>query len=553
MTISETTEVESTFEVGPDTPMPTAGGLAPLIADEPVIHHLTATYYDTEDLALSRHKVTLRRRTGGDDAGWHLKLPVSAGRLELRAPLGEADETPTQLLDAVAGLIRHRPLVQVARIDNERRLHLLRHDGRAVIELSDDHVTTESYVGTTGGGNWREWEAELVDPDGPDGPEHMAVVARACERAGASPSSSSSKLARALGPLPARHDVGHSPIRDALDEDLQQLLGHDPAARRGTMTGVHKMRVAARGLRSTISSYAGELGEATADSDVDPAALHGELKVLAAVLGKLRDIQVVEGRLDTLIGEYPPDLVSETTRDRIRTVLTESEDRARHRVRAALVSDRYLDLLDGLHRLVELAGPTTTDDAPSATAVDDGGSDAPKSLSAKERRRSEELLLRGVDRQFEKFTKVRTRTERDLDSLDLTLAQREELTHVVRKRAKALRRGVASLPDSGDLRVAPLRTACQRLHTVLGDVQDSVTSRDWLRRITRRAESAGESTFGLGVLYERERAFSEQALAGFEEDAATVTAAYRELSQSRRAARRKKSRGKSKAKGKKKS
>ena len=147
-------------------------------------------------------------------------------------------------------------------------------------------------------------------------------------------------------------------------------------------------------------------------------------------------------------------------------------------------------------------------------------------------------MLRGVDRQFERFTKARTRTERDLDSLDLTLAQREELTHVVRKRAKALRRNVAALPTKGDLTVAPLRTACNRLHSVLGDVQDGVTSRQWLRRIARRAETAGESTFGFGVLYQHERALSERALGGFESDAATVTAAYRELAESRRARRR---------------
>jgi CHAD domain-containing protein len=149
-------------------------------------------------------------------------------------------------------------------------------------------------------------------------------------------------------------------------------------------------------------------------------------------------------------------------------------------------------------------------------------------------------MLRGVDRQFAKFTKARTRTERDLEALELTLSQREALTHVVRKRAKALRRNVSSLQEGGGLTVAPLRTACQRLHTVLGEVQDSVTARMWIRRIARRAESAGESTFGFGVLFEHERGFSERTLAGFENDAATVTAAYLELSESRRAARRRK-------------
>ena len=36
---------------------------------------LTAVYYDTEDFRLARSRVTLRRRTGGGDSGWHLKLP----------------------------------------------------------------------------------------------------------------------------------------------------------------------------------------------------------------------------------------------------------------------------------------------------------------------------------------------------------------------------------------------------------------------------------------------------------------------------------------------
>ena len=53
-------------------------------------NYLHATYFDTEDLDLSGSRVTLRRRVGGADEGWHLKLPVRADtRQELHAPLGE--------------------------------------------------------------------------------------------------------------------------------------------------------------------------------------------------------------------------------------------------------------------------------------------------------------------------------------------------------------------------------------------------------------------------------------------------------------------------------
>ena len=50
---------------------------------------LEAEYYDTDDLRLIRAGITLRRRRGGDDAGWHLKLPVGAAtRREIQVPLG---------------------------------------------------------------------------------------------------------------------------------------------------------------------------------------------------------------------------------------------------------------------------------------------------------------------------------------------------------------------------------------------------------------------------------------------------------------------------------
>ena len=37
---------------------------------------MRAVYHDTEDLRLIRWGVTLLRRAGGADEGWHLKLPV---------------------------------------------------------------------------------------------------------------------------------------------------------------------------------------------------------------------------------------------------------------------------------------------------------------------------------------------------------------------------------------------------------------------------------------------------------------------------------------------
>ena len=60
-------------------------------ASGPEEQRLEAEYYDTGDLRLIRAGITLRRRPGGDDAGWHLKLPAGPDtRREIRLPLGRA-------------------------------------------------------------------------------------------------------------------------------------------------------------------------------------------------------------------------------------------------------------------------------------------------------------------------------------------------------------------------------------------------------------------------------------------------------------------------------
>src|SRR5215204_4705104 len=54
------------------------GEVAPLVEGEPVREQVAATYFDTADLRLAAAGLTLLRRTGGDDDGWHLTVP--AGR-----------------------------------------------------------------------------------------------------------------------------------------------------------------------------------------------------------------------------------------------------------------------------------------------------------------------------------------------------------------------------------------------------------------------------------------------------------------------------------------
>src|SRR5690349_7023594 len=75
---------------------------------EPVEHRLDATYYDTAELRLAANRVTVRRRTGGSDAGWHVKHPVAdrpGARNELQLPLGrEPNRVPAEVIDAVSDI-----------------------------------------------------------------------------------------------------------------------------------------------------------------------------------------------------------------------------------------------------------------------------------------------------------------------------------------------------------------------------------------------------------------------------------------------------------------
>ena len=77
--VTDTREIEMKYEAGPETVLPPLEDL-PRVASEaaPDEVKLEAEYYDTADLRLLRAGVTLRRRRGGKDAGWHLKLPGRA-------------------------------------------------------------------------------------------------------------------------------------------------------------------------------------------------------------------------------------------------------------------------------------------------------------------------------------------------------------------------------------------------------------------------------------------------------------------------------------------
>ena len=101
-------EIESKFDAEPGQALPDLVGVAGVVATAASAEMvLTAGYFDTESLALGSAGATLRRRTGGTDDGWHLKLSVADGeRLEVHRALGRSGTPPAALASLVQAMTR---------------------------------------------------------------------------------------------------------------------------------------------------------------------------------------------------------------------------------------------------------------------------------------------------------------------------------------------------------------------------------------------------------------------------------------------------------------
>lgn len=195
-------EVERSYDVDESVRLPEWALLPGVFAvGEPEVRELDARYLDTDDLALGRARTALRRRTGGPDEGWHVKVSGPEGRHEWHWPLGESDEVPAGVVEVLADRAAG-PFTALARIRNRRVAYALRDAaGGVVAEMVDDHVTaTAERTGRVT--SWREWEMEL-GPAAPADPawqaEFFAAVERLVADAGGRPAASDSKLARTLG------------------------------------------------------------------------------------------------------------------------------------------------------------------------------------------------------------------------------------------------------------------------------------------------------------------------------------------------------------------
>ena len=490
-------ETEAKFRVNPTFELPIIVGVVPDVVaiDKPSHISMHAVYYDTPDLRLAREGVTMRRRSGGSDAGWHLKLPVLSHtvpdgtgiRDEIQLP--DSAAIPEELTKLVTVWARTATLGPVATLASERTKLVLRgEDGAALAELVDDTVSVEG--GSHNQAQFRELEVE----DTGGGESIVAAVAAVLREAGAVSGEFVPKVVRALGPQattpadppPPLPVDARDPVSDLVAATLRGytriLMGYDVAVRRGLDDAVHQMRVATRRLRSAMRSFEPLLDKEWADE------LARELHWLAGVLGTARDSEVLRTRLLLSVRALPEEARPDAVGAKLADICDKHCKLAFDEALAALASDRYIALVE---RLVDGATyPRTTDAGrrPSSVVLPP----AIKASWATMRRRANPVTRRRHD--------TAPATE----------------YHQVRIAAKHVR----YLCEASAIALGPkarkLARQAERVQEVLGEHQDAIVAAEFLSEVAALPR-IGSMGFGLGLLFAREEARAAAARVEFGE------------------------------------
>jgi len=470
-------EIERKLEVPARFRLPDLGEVSDvgLASPQPTLR-LIADYYDTVDLRLARHRITLRRRTGGGDDGWHLKLPHAdeATRDEVQLPLTDDGVPPAELTDLVLGITRGAALAPVATLRNERRPTLVTdRDGVALAEVTDDRVTVVQRGQKTA--RFREVEVEAADgrTEADLEPVLAALIA-----AGAAPSHFASKAVRALGPnavLPpdiappavvTPSDPASAAMIALIARHAAAVQAQDLRVRRQLPDSVHQMRVACRRLRSALKVFGPLFDEAWATH------LRAELKWVGNTLGDARDREVLQSRL-----LHGVDELGENDGPRATAVVHHEmgldASEARAKIVGALSSPRYLLLLDALVDAAMAPQFTAAALQPCEVALPPLMRAAWKRL----RRDAKSLQRKGPD----------------------------DTWHAARIRAKHARYAAEALAPVFGKPASRLARQLARVTELLGRHQDAALTAETARDLAEGNDVDGRAGYVLGLVYRQQR------------------------------------------------
>jgi CHAD domain-containing protein len=377
---------------------------------------LTSAYYDVPGGSLAAAGIVLLRRTDGGRSVWELRLPAEESCLELEED-GAQGQPPSSVPKLLQVHLRYGPLERIAELSTRRTGELV------------------------------EVELELRSAS----PAQLGLLARELTAAGSEPSRA--ETAESSGaPIEA--------WRSRLRAQLREIERHDPGTRLGRdPESLHDMRVAVRRMRALLRA-----GKKLIAADM--SGLDERLKELGAMLGEVRDLDVLLARLEDEAGELGRGDAREA-RSLLAALRTERSC-SRARLLAGLRSQQYLSLLDDTAEAI-------ADLEPSGAAV---------------------TLDDVADRAF-------VRARKAVHALPAEPADWE--LHRVRKLGKRARYAAELVGRKEFVRQA------KALQDVLGEHQDAVVAAERLRELAAGATSGQAVAAGRLVERELERRAASRA------------------------------------------
>jgi CHAD domain-containing protein len=347
-------------------------------------------------------------------------------------------------------------------------------------EVTDDRVSGQRTGRRSAATGWREIEVELAESTDAGMLDEVEAL---LERSGLNRSASSSKLGRVLEldrdrPAPiGRTSTAGEVVVAYLREQIAVVNYQDVMVRRGAADAVHRLRVAARRIRSVLRVF-GKIVDRERTQRIE-----ADLRWLGTKLAASRDLEVLEERYRTAVAALPEELVLGAVNTRLTRYFAPARTSADQVARRTLTSARYFRLREQLDLL--LTQPPLTNRA---------------------RRKARKELPKHLRRAYRKVA-GRMRT---MNAVPAGKA-RDVATHRVRKSAKRLRYAAECAAPALGRPARRFRKRAKGFTKVLGEFQDSVVARPPLRELGSAAHLSGDNGFTFGVLTGQERASNLEA------------------------------------------
>jgi CHAD domain-containing protein len=497
-TITQTREREQKFDLPGSLVLTEVTSALPdherAVLHEPVV--LSAIYFDTDAHTLLDAQITVRRRSGGADEGWHLKEPdpSPSTRGELQVPIGSGDAVPEAILTRLVdrfGPVRLHPVFVVR---TERTASDVFDGDQFVVELDHDVVVAVDLT-TFEGAVWQEVEVE-VHSEG----AATADVTSALLAAGATLSPYPSKLAHGI--TASRAMASHGTSSDAkrngssgarvtsratgtdlltarVRAQVAALIAAEADVRLDAPDSVHRMRVAVRRLRSCLRTFRSAFERVPIDHLLD------EIEWLADHLGPARDAEVTAEQITDDLSRLAPEHLRGSVVSSLGHRIRGGIAAARVELEVALDSRRYLALLESLVEFGHAPplGPKTRD-------------------------------RRWLERRFAKT--IRKTDALVADAMRYRGPARDERLHRARKSAKRVRYAAETLSPLDPKRFDRAARRYEAIQELLGAHHDAVVTRLIYQEEGAHARAArGDNGFSYGVLFRIEDERANRSLADF--------------------------------------